>query len=229
MRMIAATLYFSWSLYFNFHVASKPTFWWCLHEVLSLYTSHGRCGSDGDPGNEYFSLIQLLVGGVEDINAIASLNSNKSTLRFSTLGGTVFDLYAHFVEYCLNLHLSPSRVVMDWTILNMLLSRGAELSKPINRIERIHPSYLFGYFNTETSILRQIPEQVKIKTLWQTLELYWILVECGHKHLVFTILQRSEKELLRILREVDINHRSPINGLTALHLRSNGYRHYGIY
>lgn len=47
----------------------------------------------------------------------------------------------------------------------MLLSRGAELSKPINRIERIHPSYLFGYFNTETSILRQIPEQVKIKTL----------------------------------------------------------------
>ena len=130
-----------------------------------LYTSHGRCGSDGNPGNEYFSLIQLLVGGVEDINAIASPDSNKSTLHFYTGGGTVFDLYAHFVEYCSNLHLSPSRVVMDRTILNMLLSRGAELSKPINRIERIHPSYLFGYFNTETSILRQTPEQVERKTL----------------------------------------------------------------
>lgn len=43
------------------------------------------------------------------------------------------------------------------------------------------------------------------------------MVECGHKYLVFTILQRSEKELLRILREVDINLKSPINGLTALH------------
>ncbi len=43
------------------------------------------------------------------------------------------------------------------------------------------------------------------------------MVECGHKYLVLTILQRSEKELLRILREVDINHKSPINGLTALH------------
>ena len=43
------------------------------------------------------------------------------------------------------------------------------------------------------------------------------MVECGHKYLVFIILQRSEKELLRILRKVDINHKSPINGLTALH------------
>ena len=43
------------------------------------------------------------------------------------------------------------------------------------------------------------------------------MVECGHEYLVFTILQRSEKELLRILRKVDINHKSPINGLMALH------------
>ena len=53
----------------------------------------------------------------------------------------------------------------------MLLCRGAELSKPINQIGDIHPCYQFGYFNTETSILRQIPEQVERKTLEQTLEL----------------------------------------------------------
>jgi len=47
----------------------------------------------------------------------------------------------------------------------MLLSRGAELSKPINLIERIHTHYRFSYFNIETSILRKIPEQVERKTL----------------------------------------------------------------
>lgn len=131
--------------------------------MLLLYTSHSRCYWCSEPGNEYLPLIQHLLEYVEDINTIA-LPKRTYKLPFSR-SGTVFDLYACSLNVCYANEKSHSKVVLDQTILDLLRSKGAELSKPINGIEHCLPSSKAKYFKTETFILRQIPEAAERKIL----------------------------------------------------------------
>ena len=136
--------------------------------MLLLYTSHNFYHWCSEPGNEYLSLIQNLLQDVEDINAIA-LSKSKHEFPFSG-SGTVFDLYAYSLDCCYTKEKSHSKVVLDRTILDLLRSKGAELSKPINRIEKCLPIYKAQHFETETFILRQIPEAAERKILsWASL------------------------------------------------------------
>ena len=136
---------------------------------MLLYTGHSvfRCFCS-EPGNEYLPLIQHLIKDVEDINAIALPKRNEKFPYPSS--GTVFDLYAHSLYCCYNFGKSHSRVVLDRTILNLLRSKGAELSKPIDTIEQMTPTHTAEHFKTETSLLRHIPEEVERKILlWVSL------------------------------------------------------------
>ena len=105
---------------------------------------------------------------VEDINAIALTNPKGEFPHFG--GGTVFDLYAYSLHFCYTREKSHSKVVLDRMILDQLRSKGAELSRPINRIGRTLPPYRVEYFKTYTSFLRQIPEEAERKILlWVSL------------------------------------------------------------
>ena len=105
-----------------------------------------------EPANEYLPLIQLLVGDVEDINAIVFQNSDckippvlrsgsvldlyayspaysctseKSASKVALRSGTVFDFYAYSLAYSYTSRKSPNKVVLDRTILYLLRSKGA--------------------------------------------------------------------------------------------------------
>ena len=152
---------------------------------------HSKIDGSDEPGNEYLPLIGLLVGDLEDINAIAFQNSDcriPPVLRSGTLfdlydyslgcsytseksaskvvlrSGTIFDFYAYSLAYSYTSGKSPSKRALDRMILDLLRSKGAEMSKPISRTEHISPSYRAQYFKTETFLLRQIPEVAERKT-----------------------------------------------------------------
>ena len=109
--------------------------------------------------NEYLVLIKLLLGGVEDINTIALPRPTHSLHSYDG-GGTVLDLYGHYLA-----DYGPS--VVDRSILNLLLSRGAELSRPIGGIvEYMHLFYKTKYFEQEMFVLRHIPEAAERKILF---------------------------------------------------------------
>ena len=133
-----------------------------------LYTGHSIFYFSNEPGNEYLPLIQHLIKDVEDINAIA-LPEGDEKYPFSR-SGTVFDLYAYSLNHCYTFKKSHSRVVLNRTILNLLRSKGAELSKPIDTIEQMTPTYTAEHFKAETSLLRYIPEEVERKIL------LWVLL-----------------------------------------------------
>ena len=109
--------------------------------------------------NNYLALIRQILGGVEDINTV-TLPTPIYSIRSYDGGGTVLDLYSHYLA-----DYGPGSVV-ERSILKLLLSRGAELSKPIGTIESLHLFYSTKYIKWEMFVLRQIPEAAERKILF---------------------------------------------------------------
>ena len=128
--------------------------------MLSLFIHHRQIATLVDEQkNDYLALVKLLLGGVEDINTVALPTLTSSAHSYDG-GGTVLDLYSHYLA-----DYGPASVD-ERSILNLLLSRGAELSKPIGILERMHLSYSTKYIVREMFVLRQIPEAAERKILF---------------------------------------------------------------
>ncbi|TGO56095.1 hypothetical protein BCON_0082g00070 [Botryotinia convoluta] len=182
-----------------------------LHEILCVYKSHqtsANLGSGCTPGDEYLSLIQFLLDSGINSNAIGSEYSDDSdkwdwwdkTRR--RVNGSALDIYVSFMLTPPIKRLSIAEEIRNQMMFDKLVSNGSEFTMPFNSIEEIHSYYYFETFLDEISELRRFPEQVELH---------------GHEHLVSVILQRSERGLLRSVKEANINHASSLNGLTALH------------
>ena len=106
-------------------------------------------------------MIQLLLGGVEDINAVALPLESEYFSLSDYKGGTVFDLFACVLHRNIYWRRTP---IIDPIVFDLLLSRGAEISRPMNGIEITNPTMKAEFFETETSLLRQIPGEPERKT-----------------------------------------------------------------
>ncbi|TGO26456.1 hypothetical protein BPAE_0059g00260 [Botrytis paeoniae] len=182
-----------------------------LHEILCVYKSvktSPNLGSGCTPGDEYLSLIQFLLDSGVNSNTIGSEYSDDSdrwdwwdkTRR--RVNGSALDIYVSFMLTPPVKRLSIAEEIRNQMVFDKLVSNGSEFTMPFNSIEEIHSHYYFETFLDEISELRRFPEQVELH---------------GHEHLVSVILQRSERGLLRSVKEANINHTSSLNGLTALH------------
>ncbi|TGO46126.1 hypothetical protein BOTNAR_0612g00060 [Botryotinia narcissicola] len=182
-----------------------------LHEILCVYKSHQttvRLRSGCTPGDEYLSLIQFMMDSGVNSNVISSEYSDDSdkwdwwdkTRR--RINGSALDIYVSFMLIPPIKLLSIAEEIRNQIMFDKLVSNGSEFTMPFNNIKGIHSYYYFNTFQDEMSELRRFPEQVE---------------RHGHEHLVSVILQRSERGLLRSIKDANINHASSLNGLTALH------------
>ncbi|KAF7944676.1 uncharacterized protein EAE97_005309 [Botrytis byssoidea] len=182
-----------------------------LHEILWVYKSHQtkvRLRSGCTPGDEYLSLIQFLMDSGLNSNVISSEYSDESnkwdwwnkTRR--RVNGSALDIYVSLMLIPPIGMLSIAEEIRNQIMFDKLVSNGSEFTMPFNNIKGIHFYYYFNTFQDIMSELRCFPEQVKPH---------------GHEHLVSVILQRSDRGLLRSIKEANINYASSLNGLTALH------------